>query len=84
VTDPNIMIHAYWGDTWVDPELRSHLPHLAQVTPDPEIIWSQESDQEVWCIQHVGVWDRDWMYVGKNLWCFRCESDATHFQLTWS
>lgn len=76
----------------IDPEFITHLPHHVQG------VWPQgvddqgvsikcpahDSMQESWCAQHVGMRDRDWLYLGKGCWAFRQPEDATHLQLVWS
>jgi hypothetical protein len=71
-------------DLMMDPCLATHLPHEVHVTNHPENSIHKASVQEIWCAQHVGMRDRDWLYMGRHTWRFRLQEHAVQFQLTWS
>lgn len=64
--------------------LATHLPHEVHVTNHPANSIHKPSVQEIWCAQHVGMRDRDWLYMGRHTWRFRLADSATQFVLTWS
>jgi hypothetical protein len=82
--DPQRLLRPSWCDTILNVRLVTHLPHEMHVTNHPDRSIHNPSVQEIWCAQHVGVRDRDWIYMGRNTWRFRLADSATQFQLTWS
>jgi hypothetical protein len=82
--DPDRLFRPSWCDCIVDENLLTHLPYQIAVKNQPGYNRFTPSMQEIWCDAHVGMRDRDWLYVGNDTWRFRSESDATLFQLTWS
>jgi hypothetical protein len=82
--DPERLLRPSWCDCMMNPKLATHLPHEMHVTNQPERSIHEPSVQEIWCAQHVGERDRDWLYMGGHIWRFRLAEHATHFQLTWS
>lgn len=82
--DPQRVLRPSWCDNILDVRLATHLPHEVHVTNQPERSIHAPSAQEIWCAQHVGERDRDWLYMGRNTWRFRLADSATQFQLAWS
>lgn len=82
--DPERWLKPTWCECMVDPSLFAHLPYTITVKNQPGSNRFEPSAQERWCDRHVGLRDRDWLYLGHHLWAFRLQSDATCFQLVWS
>lgn len=82
--DEDGLFRPSWCDCMIDPQLLTHLPHDITVKNEPGRNRFEPSVQEIWCEQHVGMRDRDWLYVGHDTWRFRSEPHATQFALVWS
>jgi hypothetical protein len=68
--------------TW----LVGHLPYEVKITRmrlghHVEDRWAPP---EAWCVENVGEYDQDWVYMGLGTWRFREKDQAVQFELTWS
>lgn len=87
LADHSFMLPKHYHDL-IPEHMISHLPHRTQVVYRPRqdhslITRWHENEQELWCYQHVGKRDRDWLYLGKDMWAFRTPEQACEFTLMW-